>query len=293
MSHFPTRHAATMIVLRDHEGQIEVLMTRRHADLAILGGNWVFPGGTLAQADQSRAAQERVKGSPHFDLRDLDGAPLLRSLTLALAFAACRETFEETGVLLARREDGAPIGPAQLARLQSERQHIAADPERFPAALARESLQIDLDGLIYWAHWITPSAATRRFDTRFFVARAPDSHALDADTYETTHCAWLAPHEVLERARCEEMRVATPTLYNLEELRACIVRHGTLDELLAALTNRRVATIMPKVLRAPHEHVIVMPWDAQYDAVPGQGVEKSGDFNPTLRALPSRIARHH
>ena len=118
------RAAATAIVLREHAGEVQVLMARRHASLAFMGGMWVFPGGALASADESDAARDLVIAADRcaFKLRDLTGQPVPQRTCVALAVAACRETFEEAGILLARRKDGSSAQPEALARLQSQRE---------------------------------------------------------------------------------------------------------------------------------------------------------------------------
>jgi 8-oxo-dGTP pyrophosphatase MutT (NUDIX family) len=294
-SRTPLRAASTAIVLREQHGEIQVLMTRRHAALAFMGGMWVFPGGTLTAADQSEQARNIVFDADHcaFGLRDIAGQALQPRTCVALAIAACRETFEEAGVLLARRTDGSPCTLDQLARLQAKRSALAADPVLFIATLEREALHLDVEHLIYWAHWITPSSGARRFDTRFFVARAPASYDLTADTYETTECIWMSPAKLLEQARARTMSIAQPTRYNLEDLRVSIEQHGTLEALLRAEAKREVSTIMPKLLNEDGRTIIVMPWDPGYEATPGEGVSSDQKHQSVLLALPSRVELDH
>jgi 8-oxo-dGTP pyrophosphatase MutT (NUDIX family) len=290
------RHAATAIVLREHQGEIQVLMTRRHAGLAFMGGMWVFPGGALTTVDQEDAAQRLIVDaqSCSHKLLDLTGSALPQRICLALAIAACRETFEETGVLLARRSDGSPCTVEQLLRLQAQRKEMAADPERFVSALSREALRLDIARLIYWAHWITPSSgASRRFDTRFFVAAAPDSHDFLADTYETTECVWMSPDQLLAAAARREMPIAQPTRYNLEDIRVSIAKHGSLAALLRNEANRRVGAIMPKLVKQNDRTMIVMPWDASYPDIPGESVPEGQYYEPALIGLESRLERDH
>src|SRR5262245_41472684 len=102
------RHAATVLLLREYAGQTQVLMIRRHEGLAFMGGLWVFHGGILATADASPAALAITPSDADRDcaqLHDLNGTALARRDCLALAVAACREAFEETGVLLATHAD--------------------------------------------------------------------------------------------------------------------------------------------------------------------------------------------
>jgi 8-oxo-dGTP pyrophosphatase MutT (NUDIX family) len=289
------RLAATAIVLREHDGEVQVLMARRHASLAFMGGMWVFPGGALSEADR-KAAASASSAMPNrcpFQLNDIAGAPLPPDLCTALAIAAVRETFEEAGILLALRRDGQPPHGDQLERLHAERTALTADPALFMAALAKEELVLALDRLISWAHWITPSGLARRFDTRFFVTRAPQAHTHAADSHETSECAWLAPSQLLERAAHGEMIVAQPTRYTLVDLQASIERHRTLDALMRAESRRQVAAIMPKLVKQDGSTAIVLPWDLEYAAIPGEGVRTDQQFEPALLALPSRVERDH
>jgi 8-oxo-dGTP pyrophosphatase MutT (NUDIX family) len=290
------RPASTAIVLREQQGEIQVLMTRRHASLAFMGGMWVFPGGALAEADQTDAAQRLLMDAaaqPH-DLLDLTGRPLSSTVRRALAIAACRETFEETGVLLARRSDGSSCDLEQLTRVQEQRAKIAANAELFAPTLLEESLRLDIRQLVYWAHWITPSnGPPRRFDTRFFVVTAPALHDFVADAFETTECVWMSPERLLDAAARREMTIAQPTRYTLEDLRVSIAKHGSLATLLRNEAARRVGAIMPKLAKQDGRTVIVMPWDAGYRELPGESVAEGQYYEPALMALQSRIERDH
>jgi 8-oxo-dGTP pyrophosphatase MutT (NUDIX family) len=289
------RLAATAIVLREHEGEVQVLMARRHAALAFMGGMWVFPGGALNEADRQAAASalSAMSNRCPFQLNDIAGTSLPEDLCTALAIAAVRETFEEAGILLALRRDGQPPQRDQLERFQAERTSLTADPALFMAALAQEELVLAIDQLIYWAHWITPSGLARRFDTRFFVTRAPQAHAHAADTHETAECMWMAPSQLLERAARGEMIVAQPTRYTLVDLQASIERHRTLDALMRAESRRHVAAIMPKLVKGDGSTTIVLPWDPEYASIAGEGVRTDQRFEPALLALPSRVDRDH
>jgi len=261
-----------------------------------MGGMWVFPGGALSEADQSDASRALLTDdnvSPH-RLLDLTGTPLPQSVCQGLAIAAFRETFEETGVLIARRADGAACNIEQLARIQTQRAAIAAKAELFAGALLDEGLRLDIGELVYWAHWITPSnGPPRRFDTRFFLAVAPTLHEVIADAYETTECTWMTPAALLAAAARSDMTIAQPTRYTLEDLRASIARHGTLAALVRNEANRRVGAIMPKLAKQDGRTIIVMPWDESYRDLPGESVAEGQYYEPVLMALQSRVERDH
>lgn len=293
------RNAATVLLLREVHGRTEVLMVRRHANLAFMGGLWVFPGGVLSPADASPEARALVADAGNFScdrMRTVQGELLPAQECLGLAIAACRETFEEIGVLLTRHEDGRPCDPEVAARLHIERKRVVEQPGLFLSLLARERLHPDVGRLIYWAHWITPSGAPRRYDTRFFVVAAPRSQSVTVDageidgTGESVESAWMPPADLIAAAQRSEMAIANPTLCNLHELQAALVQHGSLDELLKRETARTVVPILPKMVRDSGVSTIVLPWDPDYDSAPGEGVTLDSEYRGALRELPSRIA---
>jgi 8-oxo-dGTP pyrophosphatase MutT (NUDIX family) len=286
------RHAATVILLREERGNIEVLLTRRHEQMAFMGGMWVFPGGALCPADAADAALERLfepekLGCERFV--DVQGQPLPQRLCIALALAACRETFEETGILLARTADGHEIRGELLAHMHERRRAIVSQPELFATLLQVEHLRIDAADLLYWAHWITPSAVAKRFDTRFFVARLPQKQVPAIDAIEATQMVWMTPAALIAAARDDAMTLSPPTLFNLMELDASVRQHVALDAIFAAEAQRDIVTVLPKLVRGERNE-IVMPWDADYHKLSGSAGHWKNSYPERLRALSSRVA---
>lgn len=285
------RHAATVILLREERGSLEALLTRRHEQMAFMGGMWVFPGGTLCPADTSSAALALIAepeklGCERF--ADLQGQPLPKSLCLGLALAGCRETFEETGVLLATTADGHDVGGELLARMHERRRAIVSQPELFATFLQEAHLRIDARSLLYWAHWITPSAVPKRFDTRFFIARLPPEQVPAIDAIEATDMVWMTPAAVITAARDDAMTLSPPTLFSLMELDASLRRHVSLDAIFAAETQRDIVAVLPKLVRG-ERNVIVMPWDIEYHQLGGVGPALEIGYPERLRALSSRV----
>ena len=153
----------------------------------------------------------------------------------------------------------------------------------------------DVGRLIYWAHWITPSSAPRRYDTRFFLVAAPPLQSVIADageidgTGETVESAWMRPAELIAAAKRGEMPISNPTLFNLHELQAALVQRGSLEELLKQEAARTVVPVLPKILRDSGISTIVLPWDPDYNSSPGDGIALDSAYHGTLRALPSRM----
>lgn len=286
------RHAASVILLRERQGTIEVLLTRRHANMAFMGGQWVFPGGTLCPADSSADSLALIPDGARSEchrLLDLEGNPLPAATCMALAIAAVRETFEESGVLLATTAGGEHCQEEQLARLQPRRRAIVSQPEIFATSLQEEHLHVDPRRLVYWSHWITPSAVPKRFDTRFYLACLPPRQAAAIDAIEATEMIWMTPAALIEASRRGEMTVSRPTLYNLMELDASVRHHGSLSAILHAEARRDIAPVLPKIQQG-EPRMIVMPWDAEYHSLPGSGVSPHTSHPQRLLALPTRMS---
>jgi 8-oxo-dGTP pyrophosphatase MutT (NUDIX family) len=286
--------AATVVLARDSDYGLQVLMTKRAAGLSFMAGLWVFPGGRVEAGDSSRdlvdadaARTTLAQLGPR--MRGADGAPLETAQTLAILAAACRETFEESGLLLARgRDDGAAPGPDQLRRVNETRApsvHAAA----FAALLRAEKLVLDIGRLVYWSHWITPALEGKRFDTRFFAIEAPPDQVASVDQSELTHHAWLDETDVRRGLESGEMKMAPPTQATLQDLWTSHARHGTVAGLLGAERVGRVPPILPGVRpTAVGDLEVVLPWYGGYATTPGERWEWTGEYPGHLQALPSR-----
>lgn len=284
------RHAASVLLLREQRGSIEVLLTRRHENMSFMGGLWVFPGGSLCPADLSEESLALIPEPARLQchrMLDLDDNALPATTCLGLAIAAIRETFEESGVLLATTTDGHHCEQEQLARWQRRRSAIVSQPELFATSLQEEHLQLDVRRLVYWSHWITPSTVSKRFDTRFFLAALPPEQVATVDAIEATDMNWMTPGAVLAAAHDGTMKFSRPTLYNLMELDASVQQHVSLSAILRAEAQREIVPVLPKVLRG-EPRMIVMPWDDEYHSLAGNGVSQHTLYPQRLRALPSR-----
>jgi 8-oxo-dGTP pyrophosphatase MutT (NUDIX family) len=285
------RHAATVLLLREGDDGVEILLTRRHENLAFMGGLWVFPGGTLSPADMSPDSMARIpdRAREHCArLHDLQGRALSIEQCVGLGIAACRETFEETGLLLATTEQELHWADDRLAGVQDKRRDIVSHPELFARLLSEERLQLQLDRLVYWAHWITPSNAPRRFDTRFFAAAVPRGQIARMDTNEASDHAWMRPSLVIEAAQAGRMPVSQPTLFNLMELHDSLRVHGSLQALLDGECERQIAPVLPKMLR-DGPTIMLLPWDPDYATSPGEGAPSGIAYPERLRSLPARL----
>jgi 8-oxo-dGTP pyrophosphatase MutT (NUDIX family) len=188
------------------------------------------------------------------------------ALALGAHVAAIRETFEEAGILLAEGRDGRPWLPApgDAEGLAQVRADIGAGRLRFLEWLAARGLRLASAQLLYFAHWVTPEALPKRFDTRFFLAQAPAAAAALHDTREVVSHAWLTPAEALAGAAEGRLRMIEPTAKTLERL---VAGESTAD-IARSLRGRPVPRIMPKlIVDESGRRTLVFPWDPRYETI--------------------------
>jgi 8-oxo-dGTP pyrophosphatase MutT (NUDIX family) len=242
------RDAATVILLRQAVDAgaggvgFEAFLLRRTAELEFAPGAYVFPGGSVD-------ARDADPGVGWAGPRPADFAALLDvppDRARALVCAAVRETFEESGVLLAGASHDDLVSDS--AALAADRHALLAGTASLAEVLGRRGLVLRTDLLTPWARWITPEASPRRFDTWFFAAALPPGQAATAapeghaDPGESELGAWLRPASALEAARAGQMTLLPPTAVTLGELAG----HADVPAILA---RRQVITPrLPKVI---------------------------------------------
>ena len=261
MSVVPALPAATVTLVRDAADGIEVLMLQRNHQSGFMPGMFLFPGGALDAGDAARAVLERCPG-----LDDAAASAVLGMDCGGLAYwtAAIRESFEEAGVLLAYDEHGSivdPREPQRFERFEEYRRKLNAGDDVLAAMLESENLTLAVDRLTYFSHWITPVGAPRRYDTRFFVAVAPQGQEALPDNVEAIHHVWVKPGHALERYHSGEFKMRTPTLRTLEQFAA----FATTSALIAALREQKhIPAILPRI--NPNGERL-LPGDPGYDAI--------------------------
>jgi 8-oxo-dGTP pyrophosphatase MutT (NUDIX family) len=210
----PLRPAATVLAVRDGAKGFEVLMVRRNLHSDFVGGAYVFPGGALEPGD---AELSRVVGPEDAELSGLLG---LSEGGRAYVVAALRELFEEAGLLVACDDAGeAPELDSEAAsRLAVARRGLNAGEGTLSEVLEISGLKLDLRGVAYLAHWVTPTGPPRRFDTRFFVVLAPPGQVALHDSTETVDSVWLRPHDALSAQARGEYEMIFPTIRTLQSV---------------------------------------------------------------------------
>ena len=166
----------------------------------------------------------------------------------------------------------------------------SADATGFVRMLVDEDLVLDVERLVYWSHWITPAFENRRFDTRFFALTVPPDQEASVDRGELTHHAWLAEADIHRHLASGEMQMAPPTRATLQDLWSSHRRHGSLAAMLEAERTRIVPPILPKRAESGTAEIeIVLPWDEQYEQMPGEGCQTLASYPDYLTAMPSRM----
>ena len=186
----PPRQSASLILARDGERGVELLLVRRNPAARFMGGFWVFPGGAADAGEDHRAT-------------------------------AVRELAEEAGVT-----------------------------------------NVEPDALVAYSRWITPELIAIRFDTRFFVARAPAGVRPRVDGEECVDLRWTTPRAALDAYARDELAFVLPTLRHLEELSA----FATVDALLEHAGGREIVAILPRVVLDGDERRVLLPGEPGYAA---------------------------
>lgn len=249
------RDSATIIVARDDHGALEVFMLERHLDSDFAGGAYVFPGGTLDEADRDTTLADLTDGWEALarDMREPDA-----DLARALIVCAIRETFEESGVLLARDADGGVVRLADEPAWEERRRALAAR-DLTALELAKETgIRYAADLLRFWSRLVTPVYAHRRYDTRFFVAHMPPGQTPLHDDVETTASRWVRPLEAVAASREGAFTIIFPTRRTLEDAGV----HATADELFAAAIGRDATAVCPTIGVVDGEVRVKLPGDA-------------------------------
>lgn len=250
--------AATIILLRDTVRSPEVLMIQRSVKSEFLPDLYVFPGGRVDESDYEMADQTGGFDGHHAAALATTVEP---KLALGFYVAAIRETFEESGILLARRRGEVDlIDEATAKELGQHRLAVQERAMSFRDILEREDLELAPDLLALHAHWITPPMMPHRYDTLFFTAKTAPGHIAAHDGFESTAHVWIRPEEALEQGKTGKRQMAFPTKCNLETL----CGHPNVDAAISASAARPVVPILPRVESRGGTPMVVIPEEAAY-----------------------------
>ena len=258
--------AATVILMREtpSANPFELLLMRRHAQQSFMGKAFVYPGGQLDDADCNPGLTPFSDGlTAEMAKQRLNEPDLPGNKALGLFFAAVRETFEESGVLLARLKSGKEIDfedQTVRKRFVEYRTMILRQEMTLEALAGKENLVFRLNELRPYAHWVTPEVERRRFDTRFFLAPMPAGQVPVHDSREMTETRWISPGKALSKQQTGDILLMPPTIKTLEEM-SC---QPSVSALLSCASSTSIHTIMPQISSEGESIVIKLPHDPDY-----------------------------
>ncbi len=247
------RIASTVLLLREAAGGMEIFMVQRNRQIEFSSGALVFPGGSMDPNDYQIAADLAL-------VADRGG---LDAETAAIRIGGIRETFEESGILLARPRGSSSLASAEkAAALGSQREALDEGKVSFADILRQNDLTPAIDLLALFAHWITPVNLPKRFDTHFLLALAPPDQIGKHDGKESVDSIWLSPKAALDAAASGRYNLPFPTIRNLIKL-------DTLGTAQAAMDFARatpVVTVVPEMSRNENGTTrLRIPMEAGYD----------------------------
>ncbi len=238
------RDAATVMLLRPARRAadgtrpadgVEVYLLRRKPSMAFAPGAFVFPGGSVDDRDADEQVAWAGPGAAEWG-RIFDAPP---EQARALVCAAVRETFEESGVLLAGTSADSVVADTTGADWETDRQALLSRSLSLAEMLARRGLVLRADLLRPWSRWVTPVVEKRRFDARFFAAALPRQQRTRDVGGEAAEVTWARPDDAIAMGRRKEIVLWPPTAVSLAELAAC-------RDVTAALAPRQVRPVLPE-----------------------------------------------
>jgi 8-oxo-dGTP pyrophosphatase MutT (NUDIX family) len=235
------RPAATLILVRQGPEAPEVLLMERGAGARFMPGAYVFAGGGVDPFDSGPAAYSL---SPHLTDERASAILKLQAHGLAYYVAAVREALEECGLLMAYEADGSIVKLShwEEEQLHALRNQLNCQHINLPQLCREHGWRLALDQLYYFAHWITPPGANLRFDTRFFICRAPDHQTASLASEEMSALIWRSAAAALEQGDAGHITLMHATREMLKEI-ADFARVDTLLEY--ARQPRDITTVLP------------------------------------------------
>jgi 8-oxo-dGTP pyrophosphatase MutT (NUDIX family) len=263
------KHASTVVLLREGDGApggLEVYLLRRHVDMAFAAGMCVFPGGGVDKRDfDADIGWDGPSPAEWAKLLDCD-----ESFARALVCAAVRETFEESGVLLAGPTSEAVVADTTGEDWESDRRRLEAREVSFTDFLAARGLRLRTDLLRLWGSWVTPVFEPRRFNARFFVAELPAGQVTRDVSTESEEVVWLPVREAIRAVDEQRMLMMPPTYCTCLEM----YDFATPAEVLAAAPDRDLVSVEPRA---------VVDGDGAYLSIPERLVQLGRDVAARMR----------
>jgi len=224
----------------------------------------VFPGGALDEHDADDAlcvfcgGFDGKKAKALLKFHDMD-----EKTAFSLFFAAIRELYEESSILLAKKSTGEKLfisGESERKRFRQYRKAVFEKKLTLAGLAKLEGLVYTPEALAPFAHWITPKFSKKRYDTWFFLARLPQGQEAACDGNELTSAEWMTPQKAREMNTAREILLMPPTVMTLWELSS----FKTIDDLFDHAAIKNIETIMPEPFAESTSAGVKLPTDAHY-----------------------------
>ncbi|MFW6115012.1 MAG: NUDIX hydrolase [Thermodesulfobacteriota bacterium] len=253
------RPASTVILVRQHGGEVQVYLLKRSPTNRFFPGTYVFPGGEVDREDEDMILWASQVAMDRKDISQRLGGGISEAEAVAYGITAIRETFEEAGILL---YNGTGPSGADMEALRSRRMQRGLSRGWLKELVLSDHVQLSLSRLVRWAHWITPEGLPKRYDTRFLMAFMPPGQECTPDYTETTHGIWVSPYKALVGNSNAEIPLSPPTLVTVHQL----LNYPELVALQAEGKSRLWGdALLPRMIKLRHGTLILEPWDARYD----------------------------
>lgn len=236
--------AATVLVVRERKGSLQVLCVRRHPNQRVWGGVVAFPGGKVDPEDATAPAD-----AVHPRIFEFSDDPTIER---ACAVAAARELFEETA-LLPTDEVEMPSAPG--SRSWNQKLRLRYQPGRLWTLLASSAIELRLSQLVPVSRWVTPPMLPVRFDTRFFAMRMPLGQEILRVGTENMDCFWAFPDEILDQFERHELEILPPTQWML----FYISKFNSLDKFFEAISKLPLHIVIPEIFQNNDRTLLVLP----------------------------------
>jgi len=247
--------ASTVILIREHNGELQVYLLKRSIRSDFFPETYVFPGGRVDTEDQASGLWKANIDLNSEEISQRFGGSLAEEKALTSGVTAIRETFEEAGVLLTYRNEYTQEG---LKKIQDRRKVEELPKGWLNDLVVSEGWMLAFSRLFRWAHWITPEGMPKRYETRFFLVFMHPGQECNPDARETTHGIWVSPDKGLVKNLQGEIPLSPPTLVTLHEL----LHYSDMKDLKKEVHARTWGkALLPRMFNLPTGKLILEPWD--------------------------------
>ncbi len=256
------RDAATVVLLRDRDGDRagrrggdgpDVYLLRRHMTMDFAGGMCVFPGGGVDPRDFAALDRRLWAGPTPAEWAARLGTD--EDLARALVCAAVRETFEESGVLLAGPSAHSVVADTTGADWEADRVALESRELAMTDFLDRRGLVLRTDLLGAWDGWLTPAFEPKRYRTWFFVARIPRGQRTRDVSSESSEVVWMPATEAVDRVEAGDLAMMPPTYLTCLEVGS----HPSVAAVVEESAGRTVEMFTPSVEPSGAGFALSMP----------------------------------